>query len=396
MPARLPPGLDRSALSRLIRGYRARWRVPVALCDPAGRLLQSVRIPGPDEPAATRLRRLALEESLRWGQVALTSSPDGRWFLWALPLMHNSRVCAGLVAWIAESQALDAQGRFRIDLTAAATDLRRRAEQLNLTNAAFLELRRREYEFQRQRAQAIHEFKQNPAFHLRTAYLVNEPELLAAIRRGDRPRAREILNQQLTAMLYQAGDRLELAKTFFMELVVTMCRSAVEAGADPAELLGARYDSLTRLAATDDPEALARWLSDMLEHIMNAIAARPAAPAQSLVAQALAYIRENCRRNLTRTDVARAVHCSPSYLSRLFRRHLNTTFRHLLNQQRINLAAELLVRTNLSIKAVALETGFQDQSYLTKVFRRHMGTTPQAYRRLHASASSAAGSTRAS
>jgi AraC-like DNA-binding protein len=51
-------------------------------------------------------------------------------------------------------------------------------------------------------------------------------------------------------------------------------------------------------------------------------------------------------------------------------------------QTRINHARKRLIDTDLPIAAVALESGYSDQSSFTRQFRRSTGLSPSEFRRL--------------
>jgi AraC-like DNA-binding protein len=205
--------------------------------------------------------------------------------------------------------------------------------------------------------------------------------LLAAIRKGDRPQARAMLNRVLVAMIHRAGDNVELAKSFFMELVVMLTRTAVEAGGDPEELLGTNYASIAQLSRIHTDEELSRWLAEILERIMNSIHRHRKQSAPDMLSRALRFMSEHCCEDISRDQAADAAFMSPSHFSRYFRKHLGQSFTDVLNQMRIDRAADLLANSDRDLKIIALETGFPDQSYFTKVFRRYRGATPAEFRR---------------
>ena len=95
---------------------------------------------------------------------------------------------------------------------------------------------------------AIPLLEHRPYDRIRELYLLQEPMLLAAIRRGDRREARRIINHVLVH-IYSAGqERSDLLKGLLLELVVMMSRAAVEAGAMQSEVLGLNFRCLTELA----------------------------------------------------------------------------------------------------------------------------------------------------
>lgn len=377
-------GIDRATFRRLAAEYRQRWGVGLCAVDSDGRLHRRAGVCDGCAAAAracVEARAFAVSEGLRWGEPSIVSCP-GRMMLWATPLMHNREVVGGLVAGATEEEVLEGSAdRPPLDIPRVCADLRALAEETNLTNAAALEMNRRRYHDEQQRAHAIHAFKSNVHYSIRELYMNEEPALLAAIRSGDRRAAREILNRLLITVHYHARDRLDLVKSLFLELVVTMSRTAVEAGGDPEEFLGMNYRSVAAVAKLDSEEELAGWLRQMLEGIMDAIERHRRKDPGFLLFAALEFMREHCCEDLARDEVARAVHLSPSHFSYLIRREAGSTFTDLLNRMRVDRAAELLAHTDKPLVAIALACGFRDQSYFTKVFKRYRHTTPLRYRK---------------
>ena len=94
----------------------------------------------------------------------------------------------------------------------------------------------------------------------------------------------------------------------------------------------------------------------------------------------MAYISAHYMEKLTLRDLAANLYLNDTYLSKLFRQELNTSFTDYLNNTRIEHSIELMRSTDKSLLEIAGLVGFDDQSYFTKVFRRVTGMTPLAYR----------------
>ncbi|GAG29844.1 unnamed protein product, partial [marine sediment metagenome] len=235
-------GIERATYQRLRRAYRRQWKVSLLAVGPDGRVVFTDR-PRTEDGDCRRAYRHAIQEVLRWGESTVVLCPPKR-LIWAVPLMHNAVLLGGLIAGATERRVFpDRTGSPAMDMRAACAELRVLAEQANLTNAALLAARRREYHRERQRAEVIHQLKLMPYADVREIYLRDEPALIAAIRKDDRAEARGILNRLLAAIHHQAGNRLDLIKSFFMELIATMCRTAVEAGGNPEKLFGTNFAS---------------------------------------------------------------------------------------------------------------------------------------------------------
>lgn len=364
--------------------YARAWGLCCLLTDTAGRVTAHRGDCGHDcshEAECSSERKRAIRETLRWGEPTMLLCPHGM-ILWAVPVMHNALLVGGLISMapdpsIAVQEPVLAPGQIR----QAALDLLAKAEDANLTNGALLELRRAAARRESQRAEAIHALKDRGYHSLRDVYIVEEPALISAIKRGDRPAAREIINRVLVGVYFLGRERPELLKSLVLELVVMMSRSAVEAGGDPGTLLGANYSSFATLARIEGEEELCAWLVEMLERIMDAIHTHHGYPISVMVGAAVQHMEQHLGEDLSRDDVARIACLSPAHFSRVVKQTFGQSFTDLLTQMRVDRAREMLVLSEHSIIRIALECGFSDQSYFTKVFKKLTGQTPGEYRR---------------
>ena len=83
---------------------------------------------------------------------------------------------------------------------------------------------------------------------------------------------------------------------------------------------------------------------------------------------------------LTLTELARAVHTSPENLCRLFQKSLRLGPLEYAKLVRLDRAANLLRRTNQSLKQVAASTGFYDAFHLSKSFKTVYGLSPRDFK----------------
>jgi len=371
----------------LAERYLQRWGLECVLIDTHG---QAVAAPFTCHEqcaggeACLAIRRKAVEEAVRWGEPSVLLCPGGL-MVWAVPVMENARVLGGLV--VARPEDNSSVGDTAMlpphDIRRAMFELLTMAEEANLTNAALLEMRRLAAQRESARAEAIHELKDQNYQSIRDIYLVEEPPLITAIKRGDRATAREILNRVLVGIYFMGRNRPLLLKSFILELVVMMSRTAVEAGGDPTELLGANYSSFAELARIDTEEELCAWLVSMLERIMDAIKAQHHYPVGVLLGMAMKYMQDHLQDELSRDEVAKVACLSPSHFSRMVKQAFGQSYTDLLSHLRVEKARELLVLTDKSLIQIGLESGFSDQSYFSKVFQKFTGRPPGEYRRLH-------------
>ncbi len=80
-------------------------------------------------------------------------------------------------------------------------------------------------------------------------------------------------------------------------------------------------------------------------------------------------------------EVAQYAYISASYLTRLIRQELGTSFSALLTRIRMENAARLLEEGGYRNYEVAARCGFANATYFSTVFREHFGMTPTEYRK---------------
>ena len=84
--------------------------------------------------------------------------------------------------------------------------------------------------------------------------------------------------------------------------------------------------------------------------------------------------------NISLNDICEALHFSPSYLSRLFKKEMNLTISEFITQEKIEEAKRLLIGSNHTLLEISNLLHFSDQSYFTKSFKKVTGMTPKVYR----------------
>lgn len=95
----------------------------------------------------------------------------------------------------------------------------------------------------------------------------------------------------------------------------------------------------------------------------------------------LRYIEENYR-SCTLKGTADEFCMSTSSLTKLLRRECDSTFKELVQQQRMAAARTLLANDELSVTDVARNVGYSNMTFFYKVFDRQFGMSPGGYRTL--------------
>lgn len=92
-------------------------------------------------------------------------------------------------------------------------------------------------------------------------------------------------------------------------------------------------------------------------------------------------IEEHYAENLTLKDLSKKYFLNSSYLGQVFRKKYGQSFKDYLASYRIDMAAELLRKTDKKISVIAEEVGYKDTEYFINRFIEQKGATPAKYRR---------------
>lgn len=93
------------------------------------------------------------------------------------------------------------------------------------------------------------------------------------------------------------------------------------------------------------------------------------------------YMKRHYREALSLEKVADRFGFSPTYLSRIFRRYADISYRTYLMDLRVEYAVRELIGTDHEIGDIAVSHGFSDSRAFSKAFVRRYGCLPSIYRR---------------
>jgi AraC family transcriptional regulator len=100
--------------------------------------------------------------------------------------------------------------------------------------------------------------------------------------------------------------------------------------------------------------------------------------------RATELLNEHLDGELTLAELSRECGLSPGRFMRAFKRSFGVPVRRYLLHKRVVAAKSLLLHSNNSLLAIALEAGFSDQPAFNRGFREMVGTSPGHWRRANA------------
>jgi two-component system, response regulator YesN len=208
-----------------------------------------------------------------------------------------------------------------------------------------------------------------------------EDRLCLGLRSGAADRAGELARSYLAA-LAKAEISPQRVRHEINALFSRARDELAEVGVTPEILstkLAADYYRLTY--ALDRPEAIVATIERLAE--ISASALEPSGYHES--EWKVLDFKEHVARHYGENDLsvgkaAKRLSISESYLSKLIRRKLGTSFVDYLAAYRIDRAKELLASSDMRAYEVAEAVGYPDARYFATIFKRRSGLTPAEFR----------------
>lgn len=99
-----------------------------------------------------------------------------------------------------------------------------------------------------------------------------------------------------------------------------------------------------------------------------------------LVERMIEYINDNYKGKFSLERMATELHYSKGYLCRMFKKHMSLTITEFIGIRRIGSAKYLLNNTDMTIREIALVSGFGSVTRFHNAFHEREGMTPKQYR----------------
>ena len=101
--------------------------------------------------------------------------------------------------------------------------------------------------------------------------------------------------------------------------------------------------------------------------------------SNNTVNDVIQYIHSNYDKKIELKTIAANLYLSPDYISKLFKTYMGITINKYINKVRIEKAIELFDNEEVSVKEVALMTGYDSLNNFYKNFKNATGKTPAMY-----------------
>jgi len=125
---------------------------------------------------------------------------------------------------------------------------------------------------------------------------------------------------------------------------------------------------------------LVHLIMEMAEEDLRNSANKKFTRSQNSWLKMVDYVEDNCLGDISREKLSDIFKVTPQYVSKLFQRYSNCTFKEYIIHRRMEHAAEMLLSGQYSVDETAWQCGFNNTAYFIKTFRLYHGMTPGSFR----------------
>lgn len=167
----------------------------------------------------------------------------------------------------------------------------------------------------------------------------------------------------------------------FCQLLSALLRTLFEMSIQPEDIYGEPVHLYGELFKKQTLDELKQWYQDLVERTCAVINRKKSIRINSVIESAVSFIKKNCQKDISLSEVAEHVNLNPSYLSRLFKEETGIPFIEYVRNTKMELAKEFLRNTNKKIYEICEDLGYQNVQYFSTVFKNAVGMTPLEYKK---------------
>ncbi len=188
----------------------------------------------------------------------------------------------------------------------------------------------------------------------------------------------DIINETERAQL--ANNEIRSLKNSLIISCALFARAAIDAHVTSEDVFTLSDTFIQKIESLSDSESLRVFEYKMVHDYIRLINQNTTHDYSLPVTTVIHYINNHLASNLHVNDLAKIVHKSPDYLSKIFKKEVGETLTNYILLQKLELAKHFLEFTQMKVIDIAVVLSFCNQGYFSSTFKRFTGMTPSEYR----------------
>jgi len=205
-------------------------------------------------------------------------------------------------------------------------------------------------------------------------------ELLALFRIADEKGVASQVETLLAQLAESCQRNEDVFKSEVVDLVMMISRSVLESGVNAATILSKNVHFVHDLYKTIRYDKFVQKVVNYGVWLTTQVGQNQTPKVSPIVREAILYLKQQHRGNVSLEDVAKHCCMSKYHLSHLFKKEVGIGVIEFLNNVRVEKAAFYIQKTDFPMQQIASLVGFEDANYFSRIFKKYMRCSPTDYR----------------
>ena len=176
------------------------------------------------------------------------------------------------------------------------------------------------------------------------------------------------------------ADPVRNGKNYCIIMNTLLRKAAEQGGVHPLYLDGVSSNFAVEIEQITSEKAIYELMNNMFRSYCVLVKKHSIKGFSAPVQKAITHIDADISTNISTSTLANMQNVSASYLSSIFKKETGKSITEYINGKRVEMAKDLLKKTNLQVQTIAQHCGVMDMNYFSKVFKKYVGKTPKEYR----------------
>lgn len=176
------------------------------------------------------------------------------------------------------------------------------------------------------------------------------------------------------------ADPVRNGKNYCIIMNTLLRKGAEQGGVHPLYLDSVSSNFAMEIEQMTSEKAIHELMQNMFRTYCVLVKKHSTKGFSAPVQKTITYIDSEIATNISTSTLANMQKVSASYLSSIFKKETGKSITEYINLKRVEMAKDLLKKTNLQVQTIAQHCGIMDMNYFSKVFKKYTGKTPKEYR----------------
>ncbi len=206
-----------------------------------------------------------------------------------------------------------------------------------------------------------------------------EKQIFNTVHSANPGRIKTAVSEMIKEIREKTDMQYENVVQIFNQLAVNIVKFLFDLHLNVSMVFGSNYNIYHDLSSKETLEDIETWMVKTYLTISDYLAVSRN-QNKSYFDQALHYIHKNYKKDIDINLIADSVGLSYSHLRKIFKDETGDNIINYINNIRIDESKRLLCQTNLTIREIALNLGYNNEQSFVRFFKKYESISPREFR----------------